>query len=64
MVYKHFYEKSLNQVRDLEHFEMSITNSKKNQKNMKLAHIVILCHIVTRKKYKYGLHTFGRKCLH
>ena len=40
----HFYENGLNQVRDLEHFQMSITNSKK-----KPAHIVFLCHIVTRK---------------
>ena len=63
MVYIHFYEKSLNQVRDLEHFEMGITNSKKS-KNMKPSHIVILCHIVTIKKYKYGLHTFARKRLH
>ena len=50
MVYIHFYEKSLNQVRDLEQFEMSITNSEKIKKKMKPSHIVILCHIVTRKK--------------
>ena len=25
---------------------------------------VLLCRIVTRKKYKYGLHTFLRKILH
>ena len=63
MVYIYIYKKSLNQVRDLEHFEMSISNSKKSKKYETFAHSHLMSYS-NEKKYKYGLHTFARKRLH
>ena len=36
---------------------------KKIQKKEKLVHIVVLCCIATKKKYKHGLYTIAGKCL-
>ena len=58
MVYIHFLENSLNQVRDLEHFEMSISNSKKSKKYETFSHSHLMSYS-KEKKYKDGLHTFG-----
>jgi hypothetical protein len=39
-------------------------NSKKNQKNGKPKHGVMICDVVPRKNIKHGILTFQRKTLH
>ena len=45
-----FWEGFWGVLRGFDWLGLSITNSKKIKKNIKLAHIVLLCRIVTRKK--------------